>query len=328
MTTRRRVLQVLGASLAAWPLIGSAQPAGGTVRIGYMSVGSLDSNGAFLHALKDALREKGYVEGRDFVMDVRWAGVNARLFPELAASLVQTRPAVIIGTCIPSTRAAKNATTRIPVVMSVDGDPVASGLVMSLARPGGNVTGTSTLFEELIPKWLELLNAAVPKVRDIAILTNPDNVADPFFWAKFEEASQRLGIRTAKFEATTPAAIDASFVEMTRRGAGALVVMTEAFFAAQIPRVVSLADRHKLPTIYGYREFVDAGGLMSYGLSYRQYYRRVARYVDAVLKGTPPTELPVEQPTKIELVINLRTAKALGIAIPQALLLRADEVIQ
>jgi len=172
-----------------------------------------------------------------------------------------------------------------------------------------------------------LLNAAVPKVRDVAILTNPDNVADPYFWARFEEASRRLGIHAIKHEATTPAAIDASFLGMKRGGAGALIVMTEAFFAAQIPRVVALADRHRLPAIYGYREFVQAGGLMSYGLSYREYYRRVARYVDAVLKGTRPADLPVEQPTKIELVINLKTAKALGLAIPSSLLLRADEVI-
>ena len=328
MTTRRKVLQVLGVSLAALPCGSRAQSAGRVTHIGYMSVGSIESNGAYLQALKDALRALGYVDGKNIVIDVRWAGDNAGVFPELAASLVQTRPAAIIGTCIPSTRAAKNATTSIPVVMSVDGDPVASGLVMSLARPGGNVTGASTLFEELIPKWLELLNAAVPKVRDVAILTNPDNVADPWFWAKFEEASQRLGIKAIKVETTTPAAIDRSFVEMKQRGAGALVVMTEAFFAAQIPRLVALADRNRLPAIYGYREFVQAGGLMSYGVSYREYFKRVARYVDAVLKGTKPADLPVEQPTRIELVINLAAARKLGISIPQSLLVRADEVIQ
>ncbi len=328
MTTRRKVLQVLGATLAALPCGSRAQPAGKITHIGYMSVGSIESNGAYLQALKDALRALGYVDGKNIVIDVRWAGDNAGAFPGLAASLVQTRPDAIIGTCIPSTRAAKNATTSIPVVMSVDGDPVASGLVMSLARPGGNVTGASTLFEELIPKWLELLNAAVPKVRDIAILTNPDDVADPFFWAKFEEAAQRIGIKAIKVETNTTAGIDRSFVEMKKRGAGALVVMTEAFFTAQIPRVVALADRHKLPAIYGYREFVQAGGLMSYGVSYREYFKRVARYVDAVLKGTKPADLPVEQPTRIELVINLAAARKLGISIPQSLLVRADEVIQ
>lgn len=184
MATRRVLLQSMAASLAAMALPGRAQQAAGPAHVGYMSVGSLESNGAFLQALKDALRALGYVEGRNIVFDIRGAGDNAGAFPELAASLVQTRPKAIIGTCIPSTRAAKNATSSIPVVMSVNGDPVASGLVMSFARPGGNVTGTSTLFEELIPKWLELLSAAVPKVRDIAILTNPDDVTDPFFWAR------------------------------------------------------------------------------------------------------------------------------------------------
>ena len=305
-----------------------AQPSAKPAHVGYLSVGSPASNGAFLQALKDALRAQGYVEGKNIVIDVRWAGDNAGAFPELAASLVQTRPDAIIGTCIPSTRAAKNATGSIPVVMSVDGDPVASGLVTSLARPGGNVTGASTLFEALIPKWLELLTAAVPRARDIAILTNPDDVADPFFWARFEEAAQRVGIMAIKVEANTAAGIDRSFVEMKRRGAGALVVMTEAFFVSQLSQLVALADRHRLPAIYGYREFVQAGGLMSYGLSYKEYYKRVARYIDAVLKGTRPADLPVEQATKIELAINLRTARALSLTIPPSLLVRADEVVQ
>jgi len=328
LTTRRKLLQALAASLAALPLAGRPQVASRPRHVGYLSTGSVGSNGVFLQALKDALRAQGYVDGKDIVIDVLWAGDNAGAFPELAASLVKTRPDAIIGTCIPSTRAAKNATTNIPVVMSVDGDPVASGLVMSLARPGGNVTGTSTLFEELIPKWLELLTTAVPKGRDIAILTNPDDVADPFFWAKFQEAAQRTGVKAIKVKANTPAGIDRSFVDMKNRGADGLVVMTEAFFASQIPLLVSLAERNRLPAIYGYREFTQAGGMMSYGLSYREYFKRVARYVDAVLKGTKPAELPVEQPTKIELVINLAAARKLGVTMPQSLLLRADEVIQ
>ena len=267
MTTRRGLLQAFGATLAAWPLALRAQQVPGPARVGYLSVGSVESNGAFLEVLKDALRAEGYVEGKNIVFDVRWAGDNAGAFPGLAASLVQTRPAAILGTCFPSTRAAKNATSGIPVVMSVDGDPVASGLVMSLARPGGNVTGTSTLFEELIPKWLELLHTAVPTVHNVAILTNPLDLADPFFWARFEEAARRIDINAIKVEAENPDSIDRSFVEMKTRGAGALVVMTEAFFAAQIPRLVALSDRNRLPTIYGYSEFVQAGGLMSYGLS-------------------------------------------------------------
>src|SRR4030095_3275620 len=169
---------------------------------------------------------------------------------------------------------------------------------------------------------------AAPKARDIAILTNPEDVADEFFWAKFGEAAQRIGVRTIKVEASTPAGIDRAFVEMRKRGTDALVVMTEAFFAAQIPRLVSRAERSRMPAIYGYREFTQAGGLMSYGLSYREYYKRVALYIDAVLKGVKPADLPVEQPTKIELVINRTTARKLGLDIPQSLLLRANEVIQ
>ena len=163
---------------------------------------------------------------------------------------------------------------------------------------------------------------------DIAILTYPDDVADQYFWAKSMEAAQRIGIKAIKFEATSPAGIEKSFVEMRRSGAGAVVVMTEAYFVSQIPQLVSLANQHRLPAIFGYREFVQAGGMMSYGLSYKEYYKRVARYIDAVIKGARPADLPVEQPTKIELAINLRTAQALGVTIPQTLLLRADEVIQ
>ena len=328
MADRRNFVRACLATLAAGACAVRAQPLGRPVRIGYLSVGSPASNGVFLQALKDALRALGYVDGRDLVIDVRWAGDNGGLFPDLAESLVRSRPDAIVGTCIPSTRAAKNATSSIPVVMSVDGDPVASGLVMSLARPGGNLTGTSTLFEELIPKWLELLATAVPRVRDIAILTYPDDVADQYFWAKSMEAAQRIGIKAIKFEATSPAGIEKSFVEMRRSGAGAVVVMTEAYFVSQIPQLVSLANQHRLPAIFGYREFVQAGGMMSYGLSYKEYYKRVARYIDAVIKGARPADLPVEQPTKIELAINLRTAQALGVTIPQTLLLRADEVIQ
>jgi putative ABC transport system substrate-binding protein len=328
LTTRRKLLQALAASLAALPLAGGSQSVARPRHIGYLSTGSFGTNGVFLQALKDALKAQGYVDGKDIVIDVLWAGDNAGAFPELAVSLVKTRPDAIIGTCIPSTRAAKNATTSIPVVMSVDGDPVASGLVMSLARPGGNVTGTSTLFEELVPKWLEFLSDAAPKARDIAILTNPDDVADPYFWAKFEAAAQRIGVKAIKVEANTPAGIDRSFGEMKTRGAGALVVMTEAFFVSQIPRLVAHAERNRMPAIYGYREFTQAGGLMSYGLSYREYYKRVAVYVAAVLKGVKPADLPVEQPTKIELVINRATARKLGLDIPQSLTLRADEVIQ
>jgi putative ABC transport system substrate-binding protein len=258
---------------------------------------------------------------------VRWADGFSPALPQLAATLVKEKPDAIVTTCIPSTRAAKEATGTLPVVMSVDGDPVAAGLVASLARPGANVTGTSTLFEELIPKWLELISAAVPKIRDVAILRNPDNVVDPYFWGRFEDAAKAKGVKVLPFEARAASDLDRAFTDMSRQRAGALIVMTEGFLASQAQRVVPLAARYKLPAIYGFREFAEIGGLMSYGLSYHDYYKGVARYLDAVLKGAKPANLPVEQPTKIELVINLETARSLGLVIPPQLLARADRVI-
>jgi len=326
--TRRALLVVLGSTLITWPLAGRAQPGAKVAHIGYVSLGSLRSNGAFLDAFRDGLRELGYVDGKNIVIDARWAGDSPADLPRLAASLVNEQPNAIIGTCIPSTRAAKEATRTIPVVMSVDGDPVAAGLIESFARPGGNVTGTSTLFEQLIPKWVELLTTAVPSLRSVALLHNPYDTVDPFYSAKVEEASRRIGASVSSFEADAAEDLDRAFAQMKKAGAGGVVVLTEAFFASEVERTVSLANRYKLPAIYGFGEFARAGGLMSYGVSFRDYYKRVARYVDAVLKGGKPADLPVEQPTRIELVINLKTAKALGLALPQPLLLRADEVIQ
>jgi putative ABC transport system substrate-binding protein len=296
--------------------------------IGYLSIGSRVSNGAFLDAFREGLRGLGYVDGRDIVVDVRWSGDSVSDFPELAASLVETKPTLIVGTCIPSTRAAKEATRSIPIVMSVDGDPVTAGLVASLARPGANVTGTSTLFEELVPKWIELLTVAVPKARVIAALVDPDDLADPYFWAKLEEAAHRFGIKLVRAEARTPEDLERTFAEMARQRVDALVVMTNPLLAGQAARVVALANRYRLPGIYGYREFAELGGMMSYGLSFREYFRNVARYADKVLRGAKPAELPIERPTKIEFVINLAAARMLGVSIPHELLLRADAALE
>ena len=306
------------------PHPGNAEQASNIPHIGYLSVGSQASNRAFLGAFTDGLRELGYIDGRNIAIDVRWSGSSPSEFPQLAATLVQEKPNAIVTTCIPSTHAAKDATTAIPIVMSVDGDPVAAGLVASLARPGGNVTGTSTLFEELMPKWLELLTAAVPKARVVSALVNPENVTNPYFWAKLQQAAQRFGVKVVRLEAKSPEGLDRAFATMKKQRADAFVVMIDAVLASYAEHIVALADRYKLPGIYGYREFAEAGGLMSYGLSYRDYFKGVSRYVDKVLKGTKPEDLPVEQPSKIEFVINLATAKKLGVKIPQELLLRAD----
>jgi putative ABC transport system substrate-binding protein len=328
MIVRRQLLIALGAGALAAPLAPFAQPRTTAIpHVGYLSQGSMASNGAFLNAFKDALRELGYIEGRNIAIDVTWAGKAAYEFPDLAATLVKTNPAAIVTTCVPSTKAAKSATHSIPVVMSVDGDPVASGLVASLARPGANITGTSTLFEELIPKHLEFLKLAVPKVRNVAVLVNPEALISPYFLNKFGDAARQIGVKLVNAEARVPADFERAFANMKKQRADAFVVLTEAFMAGQLQRIVTLADVYKLPGIYGFREFAEAGGLMSYGLSYRDYYKGVARYVDKVLKGVKPADLPVEQPTKIEFVVNQATAKALGVTLPGQLLVRADKVI-
>ena len=326
MLTRRKWIAALGTTLAAWPLAGRAQQPAKLPHIGYMSTGSPRSNGAFLDAFKEGLRELGYIDGKNIVIDVRWVGDSGVNFRQTAALLVKDKPKAIIGTCIPSTRAAKDATQTIPVVMSIDGDPVAAGLIASFAKPGGNVTGASTLFEGLIPKWIELLTTAVPGVRNLGLLYNGE--LDHYYAARVEEAARRVDVNVARFEAGSTQSLDRAFAEMRKQGLGGVVVLTEAIFVGEVQHIVALANRDKLPAVYGFSEFSAAGGLMSYGVSFRDYYKSVARYVDAVLKGTKPADLPVEQPNRIELVVNLKTAKALGLTIPQPLLLRANEVIR
>jgi putative ABC transport system substrate-binding protein len=327
MVTRRRILLALGASALAAPRASLAQLSGAKIpHIDYLSQGSEVDRGVFLGAFKEGLREFGWIDGKNVVIDVHWA--PAYEFPQLAASLVKRAPAVIVGTCIPSTRAAKNATSTIPVVMSVNGDPVESGLVASLARPGANVTGTSTLFEELIPKWFEIISTTIPNIRTVAVMANPEGVDDEYWWAQAQQTAERIRLNVVRTEAHTPAGFDHEFGSMKKQRVDAFILMVDAYFLNEMQRIVTLANEYKLPGIYGFREYVEAGGLISYGLSYRDYYKGVARYVDKVLRGTKPADLPVEQPAKIELVINLRTAKAVGLTIPASVLARADDVIR
>jgi putative tryptophan/tyrosine transport system substrate-binding protein len=327
MVTRRRVFLALGASALTAPCALLAQQDVSRIpRIDYLSQGSEADRGVFLGAFRDGLREFGWIDGKNIIIDVHWA--PAYEFPQLAASLVKRNPAAIVGTCIPSTRAAKNATATIPVVMSVNGDPVESGLVASLARPGANVTGTSTLFEELIPKWLEIITTTVPNTRTVAVMANPESVSDEFWWAQVQQAAERIRVNVVRAEAHTPEGLDRAFASMTKQRAGAYVLMVDAYFLNEVQRIVMLANEYKLPGVYGFREYAEAGGLISYGLSYRDYFKGVARYVDKVLRGTKPADLPVEQPTKFELVINLASAKNLGVTIPGQILVRADKVIE
>ncbi len=325
MVTRRRVLLALGGSALAAPCASIAQQPR-IPRVDYLSQGSEADRGVFLRAFKEGLRDLGWIDGKNIVIDVHWS--PAYEFPQLAASLVKRNPAAIVGTCIPSTRAAKGATTTIPVVMSVNGDPVGAGLVASLARPGANVTGMSTLFEELIPKWFEIITTINPNVRTVAVVANPESVDDEYWWTQAQQAAERIRLNAVRSEAHTPADLDLQFGSMKKRRIEGFVLMVDAYFLNEMQRIVSLANEWTLPGVYGFREYVEAGGLISYGLSYRDYYKGVARYVDKVLRGTKPADLPVEQPTKIQLAINLTSAKVLGLTIPQSLLVRADEVIQ
>jgi putative ABC transport system substrate-binding protein len=327
MVTRRRVFLALGASALTTPCALLAQQHISKIpRIDYLSQGSEADRGVFLGAFRDGLREFGWIDGKNIIIDVHWAPPYE--FPQIAASLVKRNPAAIVGTCIPSTRAAKNATATIPVVMSVNGDPVESGLVASLARPGANVTGTSTLFEELIPKWLEIITTTVPNTRTVAVMANPESVSDEYWWAQVQQAAERIRVNVVRAEAHTPAGLDRAFASMNKQRASAYVLMVDAYFLNEVQRIVMLANEYKLPGVYGFREYAEAGGLISYGLSYRDYFKGVARYVDKVLRGIKPADLPVEQPTKFELVINLASAKNLGVTIPGQILVRADKVIE
>ena len=326
MVGRRRLILALGAGALTYSSAPFAQPPPVAVpRIGYLSQGSPASRGAFLDAFRDGLRELGWVDGKNVVIEVHWALPHE--FKQVASSLAKRNPAAIVGTCIPSTRAAKNATSTIPVIMSVNGDPVAAGLVASLAHPGGNVTGARTLFEELVPKWLELIIAAVPAARTVAVMVNPIAVDSDYWWARSEEAAQRMRIAVVRLDARDPGEMQRAIPGAVKRGVGALITMVDGAYLSNVKAIVALANAQRLPGLYGFREYAEAGGLMSYGVSYRDYFRGVARYVDRVLKGAKPAELPVQQPTNIELTVNRDAARTLGIVLPQALLVRADRVI-
>ncbi len=265
------------------------------------------------------------------MIEYRDAEGKLERLPALAAELVALKVDVIVAPNTPAALAAKHATRTLPIVFIGAGDPVTSGLVTSLARPGGNVTGLSVLSTELVGKWLELLKQAVPGVSRVAVLWQPgamDERTDKEMQKEAEVAAQALGVRLQFVEARGPADFDRAFSDMTRARAGALTVRPAPMFISERRRLVDLAAKNRLPAVYAWREFVDAGGLMAYGPNLADLYRRAATYVDKILKGAKPADLPVEQPTKFELVINLKTAKALGLTIPPSVLARADEVIQ
>ncbi len=312
------------------PLAAEAQPAAKVARIGYMSPNMADWPHTH-EAFRQGLRDLGYVEGGNVVIEYREAGGKLERLPAVAAELVALKVDVIVAPTTPSALAAKQATRTIPIVFFGANDPVTSGLVTSLARPGGNVTGLSGLFPQVVGKSLELITQAVPGVSRVAVLWQPgaaDERTGKDILNKAEVAARALGVRLQIVEARGSADIDRAFSDMTRARAGALVVWTTAMFVQERGRLVALAAKNRLPTVYTLREFVDAGGLMAYGHSQADLNRRAATYVDKILKGAKPADLPVEQPTKFELVINLKTAKALGLTISQSVLGRADHIIE
>ena len=327
---RRRFIGTIASSLLAAPLAASAQQSAKVPRIGFLA-GNLAAGPHMTDGFRQGLRDLGYLEGRNFVLEFRDAEGKLERLPALAAELVALKVDVIMVGGTLAALAAKQATKTIPIVFASAIDPVADGLVTSLARPGGNVTGLSALAPELVGKRMELLKQAVPGVSLIAFLQQPGGLGERTvndIRREAEVAARALGVRLQFFEARGPDDFDSAFSDMTKARAGAMALFGGAMFLIERRRLVDLAARYRLPAVYGLREYVDAGGLMSYGPSNVDLFRRAAIYVDKILKGARPGDLPVEQPTKFELVINLKTAKALGITIPQLVLGRADEVIQ
>jgi putative ABC transport system substrate-binding protein len=307
------------------PSVTKVQAGEKVVRIGLLRPGSPPD--PFVETFRHALRELGYAEGRNLIIEYRWAEGRDERLPELAADLVRLKVEVIVAGGGQPLFSASQATATIPIVMPVGGDPVRGGLAESLARPGGNVTGLAGLAEELPGKWMELLKESFPKVSRVALLWDPAYGRSPV--ATSEVAARALGMRLQVLRVSRPEDFEIAFAEARTNRAEALIVLSSAFFYARRTQLVALAAMHRLPTIYHHKEFVvGAGGLMSYGPDFHDLFRRAAGYVDKILKGAKPGDLPIEQPTKFELVVNLRAAKALGLTIPQPLLLRADELIR
>ena len=325
---RREFITLLGGAAAAWPRAGRAQQAAMPV-IGFLGSDSPDLYTDRLHAFRQGLKETGYVEGQNLAIEYRWAeGRNDRL-STLAADLVRRQVAVIAAFTTPSTLALKAATSTIPIVFFTAGDPVGLGFVASLNRPGGNLTGTTTLTVEVGSKWLQLLHEMVPTATTFALLVNPTspNLADAQS-KDLQAAARTLGLQIHVLQASTDSELNTVFERLAQLQASGLVISSDSFLFARGEQLAALAVRHAVPAIFGFREFATAGGLMSYGANLRDQDRTMGVYTGRILKGEKPADLPVQQATKIELVINLKTAKALGLDVPPTLLARADEVIE
>jgi len=324
------LLVLLPVAVLLVPLAGEAQHAATIPRIGLLFPTSLSDprTPRFLEAFRQGLRELGYAEGQNIAIESRFAEGKWDQLPSLAAELVRLKVDVIVTYTTPATQAAKQATGTIPIVVAAVIDPVAAGLVVSLAHPGGNITGLSQMVPELVGKQLEVLKEVAPKISRVALLGNPANAGNAPQVRHAQNAARALGMRLQSLEARGPSEIESAFVAMTTERAGAVIVLIDSTLIDHRTRIADLAARRRLPMVSGTIETAEAGGLMAYGPSVRDMFRRAAAHVDKILKGAKPADLPIEQPTKFDLVINLRTARALGLTIPQSVLLRADQVIQ
>jgi putative ABC transport system substrate-binding protein len=328
MISRRRVLVAFGFGALAEILPVSAQQK--IKHIGFLYFGSRESaisTGRY-RAFLQGMREQGYVEGKDFVIEGRFAEGRGERLPGQAAELVQLGVDVIVATGNPAIEAARHATSTLPIVTAISADPVGAGRATSLARPGGNITGLYISSDELVPKHMELMATVVPRLSRVAVLSNPVNPVHAGRVKTAQAILEKTGAYVSALQASTPADIDRAFSAMARDRAEALLVLGDSFFTQQVRQIAELALKYRLPSIYATHDYVDAGGLMSYAEDVTDNFRLAARYVDKIFKGAKPAELPFERSTRIYLMINRKTAKAIGLAIPRELLLRADKVIE
>ena len=329
MLTRRNLLIAIGAGAIAAPFASFAQQQPAKIsRVGLLSPFSPSDTTLWHEAFRQGLRDLGWVEGKNIRIEYRYAnGRNDRL-PELIAELLRLQVDIIVTAVTNDALAAKNATRTIPIVMAAAGDPVATGIVESLARPSGNITGLSQMNPELVGKRLELLKEIVPKLSRVAVLWNPEDRISMLSWKEIQLPARKLGVELHSLEVRSSSGLDKAFEDTIKARAGALAITPNPVFVTNLKRIADFAAKNRLPSIFHLREFADAGGLVAYGVDRSDLFRRAATYVDKILKGAKPGDLPIEQPTKFELVINLKTAEALGVKIPQQLLLRADKVIE
>ena len=324
---RRQFLGILGGAAAAWPITARSQPSGKPV-IGFLNQESADLISQPLAGFRKGLSETGFIINQNVEIEYRWADAHYELLPDFASDLVNRNVAVIVAAYFPAAIAAKKATSTIPIVFISGVDPVSAGLVASLSRPGGNLTGLSNFNTRLTAKRLELLQQVVPRSGTVAVLVNSKSPATQTIEREVRAAAQALGLRVDVLAAATEDEIEKAFVAAVQHAAGSILVSGDSFFNRRRAQIAMLAARHKLPAIYDRREIAMADGLMSYGMNNFDFYRQAGVYTGQILKGAKPAELPVQQPTKVELVINLKTAKALGLELPTSVLLSADEVIE